>query len=104
MLSCSLHLGQSWKPNHLQIPLVLLFRSDRPMIGAGDDDLSIQNHDFIVCPGMPCIEGYIDPRRDQACDGREGRMMRLRSGIEEDVDLNAPMVGTHQHHRQPGSI
>jgi hypothetical protein len=38
------------------------------------------------------IEGYINPRRHQACDGRNRGMIWLRSGIEEDVHLDVPMV------------
>jgi hypothetical protein len=83
---------------------VLLFRSDHPMTGARDDDSPIQDHDLIERLGMPRIEGDRDPSRHQACNGRDGGMMRLCVGIEEDMDLDAPLMGTHQLPRQPRRI
>jgi hypothetical protein len=49
------------------------------------------------------IEGDRDPRRHQACDGRDGGMMRLRGGIEDDVDQRPRQlrriqeIGLHQN-------
>jgi hypothetical protein len=81
-----IHPGQSRILDRQEILAVLLFRGDRPMIGARDDDCSIQDHDLIVCPGMLRIEGHCDPSPQEQCDGLDGRVMRLRVDIEDHVD------------------
>ena len=58
--------------DHQEILTVLLFRGDRPILRAGDDNRSIRDHDFIVRPLVPRIEGECDPIRYQACDSRDG--------------------------------
>ena len=91
-----IHPGQLRIPNHQEILAILLFRGDRPIIGTRDNDRPIQNHDFIVRPRVLSIERECDPRRQQACDGRHGGIVRLCFGIEDDVDLHAPLVGANQ--------
>jgi hypothetical protein len=98
---CGIHPGQARLPNHQEILTVLRVRGDRPVIGAGDDDRPIQDQDCIVRPGMLRIERDRNPRRHQACDGRDGGMMRLRVRIEEDVDLDAASVGVRLRPASP---
>ena len=85
--------GQSRIRDHQQILTVLLFRGNSPMIGPGDHDRSIQDHDFIVRPCTLCIEGDRDPRRYQVFDSRDRGMMRLRMRIEEDLGIEAVYAG-----------
>jgi hypothetical protein len=60
------------------------------MLGIGDDDRPIQDHDLIVCPCMPRIEGYREPRPQEDCDGRDRGIMRLDIGIEDHLHLDPP--------------
>jgi len=99
-----IHPCQSRIPNDQEILAVLLFRGNRPIIGAGDNDFPIEDHDFIVCPGVPPIEGDRNPCRHQACDGWDGGMVRLCVGIEEDMDVDAPVVGVYQRPGQPRRV
>jgi hypothetical protein len=59
-------LGQLWIPDHQEILAVLRVRGDRPIVGAGDDESPFHDHDFVVRPFMPRIEGHDNSSRHQA--------------------------------------
>ena len=66
--------------------------------------LPIQDHDFVVGPFMPLIEGDSDPRPHEECDGRDRGIMRLSVGIKDDLYLYAPLVGAHKRPSQSRRI
>jgi len=57
-----------------------------------------------VCPCMAIIEEYRHASRHEEGDGRDRGMMRLRVGIEDDVDLDTPLMGAHQRPSQPRRV
>jgi hypothetical protein len=90
------YLCQSRIPDDQEILGILLLRSMRPIIGAGNDNLFIQDHDFIVCPCMSLIEGYSYSRPQKKRNGLDRGIMSLRVGVKNDVHLHAPEVSTHK--------
>jgi hypothetical protein len=49
---------------------------------------------------MLLIEGYREARRDEEFNGWNGRVMRLGIGIQDDVYLDAPSVGSDERASQ----
>jgi hypothetical protein len=76
-----IHCCQLWISDNQKVLTILILCGERPIIGACDNDRSVQNHDFVVCPFMLIIKGDGDSRSHKERDGLDQGIMRLSVGI-----------------------
>jgi hypothetical protein len=99
-----IHRCQSRISDHQEVLTIVMLCRERPIIRASNNDRPIQDHDFVVCPFMLIIKGDREPRAHEERDGLDRGIMRLGVGIQYDVHLYAPLVGTHKRPSQSHRI
>jgi hypothetical protein len=95
-----IHRSQSGISDDQEVLTICILCGERPVIRTSDEDLAIEDHDFVVCPFMFIIEGDCDSRSHEDRDGRDRGVMRLSVGVQDDVYLYTPLMGTHKRPRQ----